>query len=98
MLIGGKLTAMTIRTQIPGTRQFHLAQGGENATRAQLPVTCLVTARARDAALFRRRLGKLQQLRERRRTGLMQGGADGHLHRFQIQAAGLLSFGKNAAQ
>jgi hypothetical protein len=57
-----------------------------------------VAARARDDALFSGRLGELQQLSERRRSGLMQGGAEAHLHCFQIQAAGLLPLGKDTAQ
>jgi hypothetical protein len=28
----------------------------------------------------------------------MQGGTEGHLHRLQIQVAGLLAFGEDAAQ
>jgi hypothetical protein len=48
--------------------------------------------------LFRYRLGELQQPGESRRTGPMQGGAEGHLHRFQLQAASLFPFGENAAQ
>jgi len=37
--------------------------------------------------------GKLQQLTEGRGAGLMQGGTEGHLHRFQIQVAGMLALG-----
>jgi hypothetical protein len=44
------------------------------------------------------RLGKLQQLGESRRTGLMHSGADSHLDCFQIQDAALLPLGENAAQ
>ena len=42
--------------------------------------------------------GKLQQLRQSRRSGLMKSGAKAHLHRLQIEAAGLLSLGEDAAQ
>ena len=59
---------------------------------------CLMAARARNAALAGGRHGKLQQLRESRRSGLMQCGAKAHLHRLQIEAAGLLPLGEDAAQ
>jgi hypothetical protein len=35
---------------------------------------------------------------QRRRSGLMQGSAKAHLHSLQIEAAGLLPLGKDAAQ
>src|ERR1039458_1279383 len=59
---------------------------------------CLMAAWARNAALVGGWHGKLQQLRESRRSGLMQGGAKAHLHRLQIEDAGLLPLGEDAAQ
>ena len=57
-----------------------------------------MAARARDVAQFGGRFGELQQLSERRRPGLMQGGAEAHLYRLQIYGAGLLPLGEDAAQ
>ena len=59
---------------------------------------CLMAAWARNAALVGGGHGKLQQLRESRRSGLMQDGAKAHLHRLQIEAAGLLPLGEDAVQ
>ena len=57
-----------------------------------------MAARARDRALVGGRLGELQQLSERRRAGLMEDGAEAHLHRLQIHAPRLLPLGEDAAQ
>ena len=45
----------------------------------------LVTAWARDPALFGPGIGELQQLSESRRPGLVQGGAEGHLHSLEMR-------------
>jgi hypothetical protein len=42
--------------------------------------------------------GEAQQLTERLSARLMQSGAKGHLHRFQIHAASLPALGKDAAR
>ena len=68
LAIDWELAVVTARTQIPGARQFHLAQGRENVPRAQFAVACLVAARARNVALIGGRFGKAQQLTESRRT------------------------------
>ncbi len=57
-----------------------------------------MTARARDMAPLSGRLGDLQQPRESRRPGLMQGGAEANFHRLQVHAIGPLPFGENATQ
>ena len=49
-------------------------------------------------ALASNRLGKLQQLSESRRAGLMHNGPESHLDCFQIQDAPLLPLGEDAAQ
>ena len=39
-----------------------------------------------------------EQLAQTSGTGLLQGGAQGHLHRFQVHCAGLATCGENHAQ
>lgn len=58
----------------------------------------LTAAGAGNGAPIGARLGELQQLSESRCAGLMQGGTEGHLHRLQIQIAGLLALREDAAQ
>ena len=89
---------VTERTQIPGARQFHFTQSGENAPRAQFAVVRLTAAGAGDGALIGGRLGEPQQLTESCCAGLMEGGTEGHLHRLQIQLAALLTLGEDTAQ
>ena len=57
-----------------------------------------MAAWAGDGAKIGGRLGELQQLTEGCCAGLMQGGTEGHLHRLQIQVAGLLALGEDTAQ
>jgi len=47
--------------------------------------------------LFGRR-AEAQQVAEGRGAGMMQGSAEGHLHRFQIRLARLLAVGEDACQ
>ena len=89
---------MTEWAQVPGARQFHFTQSSENAPRAQFAVVRLTAAWAGDGALIGGRLWEPQQLTQGCCAGLMQGGTDGHLHRLQIQVAGLLALGENAVQ
>jgi hypothetical protein len=96
--IHGKLAVVAVRAQIPGTRQFHFTQNGKNASRAQLTEVGLAAARTEDVALIGGRLRELQQMTEGDCAGLMQGGTEGHLHRFQIQLTGLLALGEDATQ
>lgn len=98
LAINGKLAIVTARAQIPGARQFHFAQSGENAPRAQFAVVRLTAAWTGDGALTGAGLGELQQLTEGRCAGLMQGGTEGHLHCLQVQATGLLTLGEDTAQ
>ena len=44
--VGGELAVVTVRTKIPGTRQFDLTQRGENPPGAQFPILCLMAAGA----------------------------------------------------
>jgi hypothetical protein len=98
LAIHGKLAVVTARAQIPGARQFHFTQRGENAPRAQFAVVRLIAAWAGDGALIGGGLAEPQQLTQGRCSGLMQGGTEGHLHRLQIQVAGLLALGEDTAQ
>ena len=98
LAIHGELAVVTVPAQIPGARQFHFAQRAENASRAQFAVVRLTATGARDGALIGGRLGELQQLAEGGCAGLMQGGAEGHFHRLQIQSSRLLAFGEDAAE
>lgn len=89
---------MAMRAQIPGERDLHRSQGRQHAPRAQFAVTRLVTAGRPKRALLFGRFGKAQQVPESGGPGLMQGSAEGHLHRFQIRLRGLLAVGKDALQ
>jgi hypothetical protein len=98
LAIHGKLAVVTARAQLPGARQFHFTQSGENAPRAQFAVVRLTATWAGDGALIGGRLGELQPLTECRCAGLRQGGTEAHLHRLQIQVAGPLALGEDTAQ
>jgi len=43
-VVGGKVALVAMRTQIPGTRDFHRAQGRQDASRTRFAITRLVTA------------------------------------------------------
>jgi hypothetical protein len=97
-LVGGELALVAIWTQIPGPPDFHRAQSGQQAARAQFAVTRLATAGTRKAALLFGWFAKVQQPGEGGGTGVMQSGAESHLHRFQICLSGLLALGEDASQ
>ena len=46
-----ELAGVTVRAQEVGTRDLHLAHGGEHRLGAQLPVVSLATTRTRNAPL-----------------------------------------------
>jgi hypothetical protein len=96
--VSGELALVTTRTQIPRPRDLHRAQRGHHAPRAQFAVTRLVTAGTPKPALWFGWLAEAQQLAEGRGAGMMQSGAKGHLHRFEIGLAGLLVLGEDASQ
>ena len=89
---------MAMRTQIPGARDFHLAESGLDAPRAPFTVTRFLAAGTWNRALVRRRLRELQQLAEGGCAGPMQHGAQSHFHRLQIRLAGLFALGEDARQ
>ena len=95
--VHGKLPLMTVRTQIPGTQQFHFAQRRENAPPAPSAVTRLFPTGTRTHALIGWRCTESQQLRQRRCSSLMQRGAERHFHRFQVHLAAVLALGKDTA-
>src|SRR5215831_7135498 len=87
VLVGGELAVVAMRTQIPRPCDFHRAQGGQHAPRAQFAVMRLVTAGTRKATLLFGWLAKAQQSAEGGGSGMMQSSTEGHLHRFQIRFA-----------
>src|SRR5207248_1142025 len=62
LVINGALAVVTVRAQIPGARQFHLAQSSEKVLRAQFAIARLLAARTGNGLLFSSRLRELQQL------------------------------------
>jgi len=60
LAIDGELAVVTVRAQIPGAREFHLAQGGENGARAEFAIARLMAAWAGQRTLFGIGLGELQ--------------------------------------
>jgi hypothetical protein len=96
-LVGGELALVAMRTQIPGPRDFHHAQSGQHAPRAQFAITRLATAGTGKAALWFGGLAETQQLAEGGSASVVQSSAEGHLHRFQIRLAGLLALGEDAS-
>jgi len=71
LLVGGELALVAMRTQIPGPRDFHRAQSGQHAPRADFAVTRLVTAGTRKAALLFGWIAEAQQLAEGGGAGMM---------------------------
>ena len=57
-----------------------------------------MTAGTQKRALLFGRFGEAQQVTESGGSSMMQGSAEGHLHRFQIRLAGLLALGEDASQ
>jgi hypothetical protein len=98
LLVGGELALVAMRTQIPRPRNFHRAQSGQHAPRAEFAVTRLLAAGTRKAALQFARLAEVQQPAESGGTGMMQSSAERHLHGFQIRLAGQLTLGEDASQ
>jgi len=87
-----------MEAKIIGSSQFDFPQGGEEPPRAQFPVARVVAARTRNLTLIGGWFGELQQLGERRRSGLLHGSAESHLDRFQIGAPTTLAFGEDASE
>ena len=98
LVVGGEVTLVALRAQIPGTRDFHRAQGRQDVSRTQLAIMRLVTAGARELALGTDRFVEAQEVAEGGSAGMMQSSAEGHLDRFQIRFAGLLAVGEDACQ
>ena len=96
--VDGELALMAMRTEIPGARDFHLAQCGEDAPRAEFAVTRLTAAGTWNRALLLDRLGEPQSPGERSGPSLMQGSAHRYFHRLQICFAGLLALGENTRE
>jgi len=87
-----------MEAKIIGSSQFDFPQSGEEPPRAQFPVARLVAARTRNLTLIGGWFGELQQLGERRCSGLMHGSAESRLDRFQIGAPTAVAFGEDASE
>jgi hypothetical protein len=96
LLIRRKLPLMAMRTQVPGSGNFHPTDCGQHGFRAQFPIACLMAAGARHGALLGH--GEPQQLVQDRGSGLMHGRANEHLDGFQIDVACLAHAGEDGAQ
>ncbi|MBI4905327.1 MAG: hypothetical protein HY820_16960 [Acidobacteria bacterium] len=94
--VGGKLSVVTRRAPIVRALDTCPAHCGEDRTGTHALVIGRVAANARDGSMLTVRLIEAQQLGDRSRARLMYGGADGHFHGFQIQAAGSVPVGEDA--
>ena len=80
LLVGGELALMAMPTQIPRPCNFHRAQSRHYAARAEFAVARLLPAGTRKTALGVAWLAEVQQPAEGGCAGMMQIGAEGHLH------------------
>jgi hypothetical protein len=96
--IGWKLTRVTVCAQVIGPRYSHLAYGAENRLGAQSHVVGLMAATTSQVAPIDGWFGELQQLRERYRSCMVHATAQRHLHRLQIRAPAVVTFGEDAPQ
>ena len=87
--IGGKLAGVTVRAPVVGAGDFHRAHGGQHGLGAQLPVVSRSAAATRKRALLGGGGGETQEFAQGGGAGPMQGRAQGHLHRLQVEPSGL---------
>jgi hypothetical protein len=85
--IGGKLAAVTVRAQVVGRGDGGLAYRGQHWFGAQFQIAGGVATRASKAPLLGRWDRELQQLAERRGSGVMHGGTHRHRNGLQIETA-----------
>jgi hypothetical protein len=95
--VGWELAVVAVWAEVVRAHQFDLAEHRENPSPAHLSIARFLTTLTGNQALVRTWLGVAQQLAERRRSGVMQGGAHSHLQGFQIGVSGFASFGEEAA-
>ena len=96
--IGGALTFVAMRTQIPGAQKLHLAQRGQHMPRTHLAITGLLATRAGYFPFFDSGRLVSQQLAQSARPGLMHGGTHRHFDSFQIHTARLAATLENDTQ
>jgi hypothetical protein len=96
--IGGKLSHMTLRTQVIRPRNARWSEHGENRLGAKSLILRLVTAAARQLALLPSRGLVMQQLTQAGCAGLMKSRPKSVLHGFQIHLAAETTLGKDTAQ
>jgi len=82
--IGRKLSLMTVRAQIVGTRDLRLAHDREHWLGTEFPILCMMSTRAGQLTLIRSRNIELQQLAQGGCSGLSEDYPQCVLHRFQI--------------
>jgi hypothetical protein len=96
--IGGKLTLMAMRAQIPRTVHPRPAHYSEDWSGAQFLVLRPMTTGTRQLTLIRCRHFELQQFAEGNGRGLVERNSQGALDGFQIGAAAVSPLGEDAAQ
>jgi hypothetical protein len=89
---------MAVRTQEVGAHYLHCAQDREDGFRTQPPVEGGVAAAAGAGSLLGFGRIMLQQFIQQRRSRLVEGGADCHLHRLQVQMRGVVTLAKDESQ
>src|SRR5262249_56240665 len=92
-----ELPMVNLRGEIVGAHHPRLAEHGEDRSGAKSQIARLTAASTGNPLLISEGFLIAQQLGESRRSGLMQGAAQGHLHRLEISSAGLAAFAHNPA-
>ncbi len=94
--VGGELPLLTAGAPVISAPHFRATQHGKQRLGAHPLIAGLTSAGAR---YLRFRRGLLsEKLAQTSGTGLLQGGAQGHLHRFQVHCARLVTCGENHSQ
>src|ERR1700730_6542020 len=89
---------MAVRTQEVGAHYLHCSQDREDGFGTQAPVEGRVAAGAGAGSRLGGGRGMRPQFIQQRRTRLVEGGADRHLHRLQVQATGAVTLAKDEPQ
>jgi hypothetical protein len=96
--IGGALADVTVRTPIVGTGDFHRPHGGQYRLGAQLPVVRRSAAATRNRPPPAGRGRETQEFAQSGGPGPVQGRAQGHLHRFQVNPSSLALIAEDPLQ
>lgn len=95
LYVGGKHPAVAFGAQIIGAVDPSPAHGCEYRPGTHPLIPRHVPTSTRKSLMFEVGWIKLQQISESGRAGLMDGGADGHFHGFEIQLAGFAPVGED---